>query len=181
MSAVWVAAAIANVACRGRTTRMTRPCADRTFRRRVSTTPATKLARAPHPRAGGRRQASQRRSPSSRSCAQSFRRTSPYRLATGEGAFQRLNVAGLALVIGGEDRLNEVLFAVVIARVRRLSRRLGSAEGAPRLRWRGFAPNYQLPRELFRREPARLAPRTIRAAQAKPVRHALRHVSGSPA
>ena len=104
MSADWVAAAVANVACRDRTTRMTRPCADRTFRRRMSTTPATKLVRAPHPRASSarRRQASQRRTPSSRSCAQSFRRTSPYQPAAGEGAFQRLDVAGLALVIGGE-------------------------------------------------------------------------------
>jgi hypothetical protein len=31
-----------------------------------------------------------------------FRRTSPYLPAAGEGAFQRLDVAGLALVLGGE-------------------------------------------------------------------------------
>ena len=49
-----------------------------------------------------KRQASQWRTPSSRSCAQSFRRTSPYRPAAGEGAFQRHDVARLALVIGGE-------------------------------------------------------------------------------
>ena len=49
-----------------------------------------------------RRQASQRRTPSSRSCARSFRRSSPYLPTAGEGAVQRLDVAGLALVIGGE-------------------------------------------------------------------------------
>ena len=42
------------------------------------------------------------RTPSSRSYAQSFGRASPYLPTAGEGAVQRLDVAGLALVLGGE-------------------------------------------------------------------------------
>jgi len=61
-----------------------------------------------------------------------------------QGAFRRLDAAGLALVLGGErTEYRSLLGSPVSAGCRCDS---GGAVEAQQLRWRALAPNYQLPR-----------------------------------